>query len=78
MKDKNNGDNKIFYTQLSKSRRCEKAKDRPTNQLKNCRQYLDFMESYIIKAVKEFNKEVQDKERAKQQQVSQQEQQEGI
>lgn len=49
------GDQRIFYTQLSKSRRNEKPKDKPVTQLKNCRQYLDFMESYILGVVKEHN-----------------------
>ena len=52
------GDQRIFYTQLSKSRRNEKPKDKPVTQLKNCRQYLDFMESYIHSVVKEHNKQM--------------------
>lgn len=48
---------RIFYTHLSKSRRNDQGKERPDIVLKNCRRYLDFMEKYVIDAVKEKNKE---------------------
>ena len=48
---------RIFYTHLSKSRRGDPGKERPDLVLKNCRRYLDFMEKYVIDAVKEKNKE---------------------
>eukprot|EP00354_Favella_ehrenbergii_P007155 CAMPEP_0170458848 /NCGR_PEP_ID=MMETSP0123-20130129/5695_1 /TAXON_ID=182087 /ORGANISM="Favella ehrenbergii, Strain Fehren 1" /LENGTH=143 /DNA_ID=CAMNT_0010723161 /DNA_START=722 /DNA_END=1153 /DNA_ORIENTATION=- len=56
-KEKGTAD-RIFYTHLSKSR-CgyDHGKERPDFVLKNCRKYLDFMEKYIIDAVKEKNKE---------------------
>ena len=54
MKEKNKSD-KIFYTQLSKGRRYEKHKDKPKIMMNNCRQYLEFMENYILDALKEDN-----------------------
>lgn len=66
-KEKNKSD-KIFYTQLSKGRRYEKLKDKPKNMLNNCRQYLDFMENYILDAVKEDNEAMKNAEKKNRQQ----------
>ena len=54
----------IFYTQLDPSRRCEGEKDKSYHMLKNCRQYLELMEKYILNAVKDFNMEFKAKEEA--------------
>ena len=48
---------RIFYTHLSKSRRNVGGKEKPEVINKNCRRYLDFMEAYIIDAVKQRNRE---------------------
>lgn len=48
---------KIYYTHLGKSRYNFRGKEKPDVILKNCRRYLDFMERYILDAVKEKNKE---------------------
>lgn len=48
---------KIYYGHLSRSRRGDRGKEKPDIVLKNCRRYLDFMEKYIIDAVKDKNKE---------------------
>ena len=50
---------KIFYSQLDPSRRCERSKDKPKLMLKNCRQYLEFMENYILGVIKDFNQNLQ-------------------
>lgn len=55
---KEEANHKIFYTHMSQSRRMESVKDKPVNQLRNCRQYLDFMENYIHDLVKEHNKKM--------------------
>lgn len=56
MKEKGHAEN-IFYTHLSKNRRCEKPSSKPVTMLRNCRQYLEYMESYIINVVKQKNLE---------------------
>lgn len=53
-KDKGTAD-RIFYSHLSKSRSNTSGVEKPEALLKNCRRYLDFMEQYIIDAVKEKN-----------------------
>ena len=58
-----NKSDKVYYTHLSKGRRVEKLQDKPKNMFNNCRAYLEFMESYIMDAVKENNLAVQDSER---------------
>ena len=46
---------RVFYTHLSKTRQNVLGKEKPEVLLKNCRRYLDFMEQFIIDAVKERN-----------------------
>jgi len=48
---------KIYYTHLSRARREQRAKDKPVIMLRNCRQYLDFMENYILDVVKQNNQD---------------------
>ena len=68
MKEKNKSD-KIYYTQLSKGRRDERMKDKPKIMMSNCRQYLEFMENYILDAIKEDNQKIKDAETNKAQQA---------
>lgn len=63
MKERNKSD-KIFYTQLSKSRRYEKLKDKPKNMMSNCRTYLELMERYILDSIQEHNQNLSKKHQA--------------